>query len=156
MDGRFFLPLAVTASLTIIGWFIAHQLAAWRDRANKRREQRLLYLIDAYRRLSKAVHHPRPYEVADEIQSAVADIQLFGSKNQILRIQQFVKELSANHEACLDRMMNSLRDDLRKELKLLPVQDQILWLRIERLDTPDTVVAPSNSGIIEHRKMSAS
>lgn len=132
IDGKLLATLLVTSAVTIIGWFAAHELATWRDRINKQREHRIEYLVEAFRRLAKAMHHPRLYEVAEEVQSAVADIQLFGSKDQIVRVESFVKELSANQEASLDELLTELRNDLREELRLPRVGGLIWWLRIER------------------------
>ena len=87
--------------------------------------------MGAFRRLAKAVHHPHLYEVAEEVQSAVADIYLFGSRDQIVRVESFVKDLSANREASLDELLDALRNDLRKELRLSSVGGPIWWLRIE-------------------------
>lgn len=101
---------------------------------NRRREQRIEYLVEAFRRLAKAVHHPRLYEVAEDVQSAVADIYLFGSEDQIVRVESFVKDLSANQEASLDELLDALRNDLRKELRLSSVDRRIWWLRIEPTD----------------------
>jgi hypothetical protein len=130
MDWRLLAPLLVTSVVTIVGWLAAHQLAAWRDRASKRREQRIEYLVEAFRRLAKAVHHTRLYEVAEEVQSAVADIYLFRSREQIVRVESFVKDLSANREAPLDELLDALRNDLRAELRLPRVGGPIWWLRI--------------------------
>src|SRR5205823_4339548 len=109
MDWKLLAPLLVTAIITIVGWFVAHRLNARRDQANKRREQRVQYLIEAYRRLAKAVHHSRLYEVADEVQSAIADIQLFGNEEQIQQVVAFVKEMAEKKEASLDNLLNTLR-----------------------------------------------
>ena len=68
-------------------------MAAARDRANKRREIQVSYLIDAFRRLGKGVHE-KIYDFADDFESAVIDIQLFGSMTQIERVQKFVKEFA--------------------------------------------------------------
>lgn len=64
---KLLVPLLITAGVTILGWFAIHQLTAWRDQANKRREQRIAFLIEAFRRFAKAVHHPRLHEVAEEV-----------------------------------------------------------------------------------------
>ena len=87
--------------------------------------------MEAFRRLAKAVHHPRLYEVAEEVQSVVADVYLFGSRDQIVRVESFVKDLSANREASLDELLDALRNDLRKELRLSSVGGPIWWFRIE-------------------------
>ena len=57
---------------------LTHLFSIYRDRENKRREQRIGYLVSVFRSLSKANHHPRLHEIAEEVEQAVADIQLFG------------------------------------------------------------------------------
>jgi hypothetical protein len=74
--------LTIPLLVAVLGWFIAHRLAAARDRANKRREIEVSYLIDAFRSLRNVVHG-RVFDYADDFESAVLDIQLFGSVAQI-------------------------------------------------------------------------
>jgi hypothetical protein len=131
MDWKTSLPLLITAIATILGWFVTHQFNAWRDRENKRREQRIQYLVEAFRKLGKASHHPRLHEIADDVQSAVTDIQLFGTEDQIKKVVTFAKDMAEKNSASLDDVLFALRNDLRKELKLPLVTDQIWWLRIE-------------------------
>ena len=90
--------------VAIIGGLVAHWLAVWRDRRNKRKDQRVQYLIEAYRRLSKASNHPKLFEIADEVQSAVNDIQLFGTEQQIKLAEKFTFDLANNKVADLDEL----------------------------------------------------
>ncbi len=64
--------LMIPLLVAVLGWFIAHRLAAARDRANKRRE-----VLDAFRRLGKGVHG-RVFDYAADFESAVLNVQLFG------------------------------------------------------------------------------
>lgn len=91
MDWKIITPLLVTAAVTLIGWFATHQFNAWRDRENKRREQRIQYLIEVFRRLGKGAHHPNIFEIADDLQAAIIDIQLFGTEDQIGKAIAFAK-----------------------------------------------------------------
>jgi hypothetical protein len=50
------------------------------------------------------------------MESAFADIQLFGSKKQVQLVEDFASEFSKANSALLDPLLNSLRQDLRKEL----------------------------------------
>ena len=70
------LPLLITTFVAILGWYVAHRQSAARDRANKKRDVRVQYLIDAYRRLeSAASRSPREMEkYADGFESAISDI----------------------------------------------------------------------------------
>lgn len=117
--------------VAIIGGLVAHWLTIWRDRRNKRKEQRIQYLIEAYRRLSKASHHPRLYEIAEEVQSAVNDIQLFGTEKQIRLAEKFAFDLANNKVAQADELFGELRDDLRSELKLPKTPSKFFSLRIQ-------------------------
>ena len=107
--------------VVVLGWFIAHRLAAGRDRANKRREIQVSYQIDAFRRLGKGVHE-KIYDFADDFESAVIDIQLFGSMKQIERVQKFVKEFAKKGEGSLDDLLSQLRNGLLQELCLPEVE----------------------------------
>ncbi len=53
-----FIPLALTATIAVCGWFIVHQLSIYRDRINERHDIRIQYLISAYQRLSNASMRP--------------------------------------------------------------------------------------------------
>jgi uncharacterized protein YjaG (DUF416 family) len=48
------LSLIVTATLAITGWYVLHRLSLNRDEANKRRDLRVQYLLEAYRKLENA------------------------------------------------------------------------------------------------------
>ncbi len=119
----------VVALASLVG---SHQFATWRDRENKRREQRVKYLIDAFRALSKANHHPRLYEIADEIEQAVSDIQFLGNKDQILAAQDFANLLASKKSADLDPVLFALRKELRKELGRQEYSGKLISLRISR------------------------
>lgn len=137
MDWKTILPILITAGVTILGWLVAHQFNAWRDRENKRRDQRIQYLVEAFRRLGRANHHPRLYEIADELQSAITDIQLFGTEAQIRNVIAVAKALAENGSASMDDLLFSLREDLRKELRLPPITERIWCLRVEPAFQPE-------------------
>lgn len=64
-----------------------------------------------------------------DLDSAIVDIQLFGTVDQISAAQSFAGELAELRVAQLDKLLASLRNDLRKELKLEPVEGPIVVLR---------------------------
>lgn len=129
----------IPALIVMVGWIVSHQLAAWRDRTNKRREQRVSYLIGAFRSLSLASHHPRLYEVAGEVERAIADIQFLGNGEQIKAAQEFSTSMVNNQEANLDPLLKALRNELRKDLGRKPYNGPIMWLRISRMESPEQV-----------------
>ncbi|MFL6210515.1 MAG: hypothetical protein ACJ74W_16785 [Pyrinomonadaceae bacterium] len=134
MNWQLLLPLIITVIVAILGWFIAHVLTRNRDRANKLRDIRLQYLIEAYRRLGDAAmrHLPSEPEYAQRLESALADIQLFGSITQVEKLKKMFEDYAANEEGSLDEVINDLRDELRKELDLLPISGNVQWLRIRQ------------------------
>ena len=111
---------------------LTHAFSINRDRENKRREQRLGYLVSVFRALSKANHHPRLYEVADEVEQAVVDLQLFGTPERVRLARKFATDLGTTQEADMDALLIELRNSLRKELGRKPVTQNVQWLRIGR------------------------
>ena len=128
MNWSLFWQLLVTAVVAFSGAWLAHAFTASRDRKNKRRDQRISFLIDAYRRLESVSNRP---ELANlqPIESAVADIQLFGSPNQVRLAQALATEFATNKSTSLDAILTELRRDLRAELQLESVADKLLFLR---------------------------
>ena len=133
-----FIPLFLTAVIAVSGWFVAHQLSADRDRANKHRDIQTKYLIDAYRYLANAAQRkPEPNsQYFRDMESAIADIQLFGTLSQIIEVNKFLKEFQEHGKAEMNPILNSLRNELRKELKFPEVEDNVHWFRPE--GTPET------------------
>ncbi|SRR5258706_1744801 len=128
-------PLLITTAVAIGGWFIGHVLATRRDRTNKKREQRIGYLIEAYRRLESCAHRRNQLDIV-KLESAVADIQLFGTARQVELVQAFASEIAKGGDAFMDEMLQDLRRDLRAELNLELVPSKTLHLRIA-LDKDD-------------------
>lgn len=118
----------------IAGNFVGHLLTSQRDRQNRLQQQRIQYLVDAYRAFAKANHHPRLYEVADDLERAIADIQLLGSPELIELAKKFCREMAAKEEAGLDEILTTIRRNLRAELGERPVSGKMIWLRIGRRD----------------------
>lgn len=51
MNWGLLLPLLITTFTAVAGWLVVHWMAAKRDQTNKRRDLRIQYLIEAYRKL---------------------------------------------------------------------------------------------------------
>jgi hypothetical protein len=124
------ITLLVPTVVAVVSWFIGSWLAVRRDRANKRRDLRVQYLIEAYRRLATATERKETNaEHFADLDSAIVDVQLFGSADQIVAAQKFAKRLAEHRVAQLSELLASLRDDLREELKLECVGGSIVVLR---------------------------
>jgi hypothetical protein len=131
MNTQLLLPLLVTTFVALSGWVIVHYFNSKRDLLNKRRELRVQYLIEAYRRLEAASHANNLKERRLDVESAIADIQLFGTPQQIQLAVKFAKELSEKKIASLDELLTDLRKDLRAELELEKTLLSIKHLRFK-------------------------
>jgi hypothetical protein len=131
MNFNLLLPLVITVVLAVAGWLAAHRLATARERAAKRRETRVSYLIEAYRRFESVCHRP-PLGPAEArlLESALADIQLFGTHSQVLLAHEFVHQYSSQHIAGVDRLLADLRNELRSELGLDAGAEDTFFLRV--------------------------
>jgi hypothetical protein len=122
--------LLIPTAVAVASWFIGSWLSERRDRANKRRDLRVQYLIGAYRRLATATERKETDAAYfADLDSALVDVQLFGSADQIAAAQRFAKELAEHRAAQLTELLASLRDDLREELKLNRVKGPLVVLR---------------------------
>ena len=92
--------------------------------------------MGVFRTLVKANHHPRLYEVADEVEQAVGDIQLFGTPEQVALVQRFAMELATHKSAEINCLLAQLRDNLRKELGEERVAGSVVRLRIVKNNEP--------------------
>jgi hypothetical protein len=124
------LTLLIPTVVAIVSWFVGSWLSVRRDRANKRRDLRVQYLIEGYRRLATATERKETNaEYFADLDSALVDVQLFGSAGQIEAAQKFAKQLAENRMAQLTELLASLRDDLREGLNLERVAGPIVVLR---------------------------
>jgi hypothetical protein len=141
MDWKLFAQLAVTGLVTVFGWWAVSYFSRRRDIENDRRKMRIEYLLDAYRRLDSASHrHGRQNEFEDQLESAVADIQLLGSPKQAALAAQFCIDMTENKIAYMDDLLRDLRDSLRSELKLEPLAQNNRVLRFYDTRGPSPMV----------------
>ena len=130
------LQVLISALVALLVVALTHGLTSYRDRQNQRSAQRIDYLISAYHAFTKVSNNPRLYEVAEEVEQAVADVQIFGSPEQVRLVRQFAADLSSAGGASLNDLLIELRDSLRKELKAEPLASKHIWLRIYRPGDP--------------------
>ena len=132
MNWGLLFPLLVTTVIAVAGWWVAHSSATKRDQANKRRDLRIQYLIDAYRKLESVSNRDENSpEWAQKLESAIADIQLFGAAGQVALAKKFVTDMADKRHASGDDLLNDLRRDLREELNLESVPSDVKFLRIK-------------------------
>ncbi len=126
------LKFAIPAIIAVLGWFAAHQFNAYRDNKNKRRDIRIQYLLDAYRRLEGASNRPESdKETQDSFESALADIQLLGNKDQIDLLMRFLSDFN-NGGASINPLLEMIRAHLRDELGLKNDVQKIRIFRFEK------------------------
>lgn len=117
---------------SIAGLFVAHFLSIKRDSLNKKKEIRIQYLITAWQHLESSSNRDNNKYLSD-LEKAIADIQLFGTLRQIQLSREIVSEFAIEKRCTLDKLLQELRDDLRKELNLEAVgSTDFISLRIKK------------------------
>lgn len=129
----------ISVIIVFIGWLVVHELSAKRDKSNKKREIRINYIISAYRSLADCSKRKPSSEYFRKMESAMADIQLFGDEQQIEMAKKFMNEYEENSkktdkeffEIPLDPLLNDLRNNLRREMDLSDAKGNVQWFRPE-------------------------
>ena len=130
-----------TILLALLGWLVVHYFNSNRDRNNKKRDLRTGYLIEAYRNIEKACGHKGylPAKLNREMESAIADVQLFGSKHQIELARRFTDSMNKDSFADPRSLLVILRSNLREELNLEQVSidpnDIFHWRLIDKKES---------------------
>ena len=133
MKHELLVPLLVTATLTILGWLVAHRFSAWRNRKNSQREERLHHLVAAYQTLAQIRGHDEAWKLGDKIRLAIADIQVFGTEEQIRNTVAWIEAAMVKGNIAIDELdvlVESLRADLRGELGMKAVATKIWWVTL--------------------------
>jgi hypothetical protein len=119
----------IGAAVIAIGWKVAHRQESERDRATKRRDMRIQYLLDVYRQLEHVSNRPITEKEAPGLERGIADIQLLGTPHQVKLAQEFATGIALKGSHPLDPLLIDLRQSLREELNLEPVPPKIEFLR---------------------------
>jgi predicted RNA-binding protein with RPS1 domain len=140
MNWQLLIPLTAATLLAIGGWLAGRYLNARRDSRDERKKFRMEYLIDAYRRLEDACCRGSLYntKIGKGMESALADIQLFGSAEQVGMANELSASISARRaDASAEPLLKSLRDELRRELCLNAVDGEPVRFRLRKEDRSD-------------------
>lgn len=128
-----YIKIVATILLAVVGWVVAHYFTSKRDIINKRREISIEHLVNAYRVLTNDVSHRKLNEERKiALENLLSDIQLFGSVEQVMMAKTLADEVASGGAFELDPLINSLRNDLRVQLKLEQVQGNVRWLRFQK------------------------
>jgi hypothetical protein len=122
------LSLSISTVIAIAGWFIAYSSKVRQDAKNKRKEIRVNYLIKTWPLLESLSNRENKKNLKN-LEKVVADIQLFGSKEQIKLVQEIAEDMRQGKADTLSLLKN-LREDLRKELDLEKVPDTLKFIRV--------------------------
>lgn len=152
MSWDIFLPSIITVLVALGGWIAVHGLTARRDRNNKRREFITQYLIEAYRRLERVAGREQDNRIHNavafviDVETSIADIQLFGTRKQVELVQKFAIEFNRSFRTpggvSIEELLEDLRRELRNELNLQPVPDSLIHLRLTPRLPDDPKIMP--------------
>ena len=133
-----YIPLLLAAVLAVFGWHKVDNLAAERDRTNRQRDLRIQYLISAYGKLANASgRDPKPgSQYFEDMETAMADIQLFGSDSQIEKAKKTMDKFQETGCGPVNELLTELRDDLRQEMDLSRIEENVQWFRPGGVTTP--------------------
>ncbi|OWP33298.1 hypothetical protein CBG55_03645 [Prevotella intermedia] len=123
--------LIIQSILTVGGWIVVYILAIRRNTRLKKKEVTIEFLIQAWKRLERASNR-KDGKYNTDIENAVADIQLLGTKRQIELAQQLAKEIAENRGGEALELLILLREDLRKELMLEETPREFKFLRFSK------------------------
>jgi hypothetical protein len=126
--------ILISVSMAVVGWVIAHYFTSKREVQNKRREIRVSFLIEAYQKLENAIQRSST-KVGADLELVVANIQLFGSEEQILLAKKIANDIANNGSADLEPLLKNLRTNLRDDLQLSKTDDGIQFLRMINKNT---------------------
>lgn len=128
--------IAISTVIAVGGWVIGHYFNSRRDAAANRKKMVTSYLVDAYEKLNAfacacAVHTEGSQSLAEGVNSAVADVQLFGTPKQIQLAKSIVKHFSGESRISggnpLTDLLVDLRNTLRTELRLDAINEPIFF-----------------------------
>jgi len=125
-----YLKILITVVIAVLGWILAHYFTSRRDIANKRRELRTKYLMNAYEVFASEISNRPPSEDrARLIENTVAKVQLVGIEHHIQLVKKLCEDICNNNEFKLDPIINALRKDLRQNLGLPDIKENVKWIR---------------------------
>ena len=110
------LAIITTALIALATWFVTQAQA--QARRATRRNMRINYLLDAYRRLDGASNRQLAEATARDLEAAISDIILLGSPHQARLAEDFARMFAAERDADTQPILQDLRQSLRKELLL--------------------------------------
>ena len=119
------------AIVIVIGWFVVNWFSGRRNIKSKRRDMVTDHLIEAYRFLSVDISNRASLSDSTwrRFEEVVSDLQLFGDKELIALTVALTESITKGDNFSLNEIIERLRVELRKELKLKSVSGSVQWIR---------------------------
>ena len=116
--------------LAVLGRLFGQALNGRRELDNKRRELRVQFLVDAWRSIERAANRAGREE-ARGLEQALADLQLFGTPAQADQAARVARSMGdrGRESTALDDLLETLRLDLREEMRLGRTSARLVYLR---------------------------
>jgi hypothetical protein len=144
VDWKLVFTIGVPATLVVIGWFFAHWLTARRELASRKREARLKALEAAYMRIATSSNRELTSDLIEKIETFVSEIQLYGTPNQVQLMNEVVNSFVRGQVVHYDELLADLRDTIRTQLELEPIDGPVWWLRLPKpLAESETATLPT-------------
>ena len=127
----------IGAGVLVTGWSVVSHQDDERAVTNRQRQLRTEYLIEAFRAIETARRNPEIEEDRKKMMSmegAITDIQLLGDKKQVRLALDLSKSLNNGGDAM--KLLKNLRQELRKELRLEPINGNLFIFRWQRPSPP--------------------
>jgi hypothetical protein len=126
------ISIDVGVVLTIIASALMFWLSSRNSAVSQKQEHRrrlaINHLVESYRKLEAACNRPQNSPQFKELESALANIQLFGSTQQIALAHEFMENFSPSG-GNLEALLNQLRDELREEIELDATKSKMKFFR---------------------------
>lgn len=136
-------PLAAALVGTVVGGFVGHLTARRRDSLNSRRDNRVEYLLNAYRALESSAGRNLSVEAGGLFERALGDVLLLGTPDQCEMANEIMLRFAGNETAHIDSLLVSLRSELRRELGL--PQHSLTTIPVLRMQSHEVVAKSSAS-----------
>lgn len=130
MDNEFY-RLLIAVTIPTIGWIVSYIFKHRNDITNAKRNKRVDFLINTYLKLENCINR-NPVLVGNDLEAIMSEIQLMGKISQVKLVKKIANDIAEKHHADLEPLLFSLRNDLRKELKLEENKEKIQFLRMNK------------------------
>ena len=132
-------PLASSVTGGLVVALVNHFMTKRREHEKKLAEVRIEHLIKCWKQIERASNTENVTDRAelnrryDDLEDAIASIVLLGAKKEVETARKFAVAHSEGTDKSATELLQSLRDSLRAELELEPVEGLgHLFLRMHR------------------------